>query len=142
MSTLVGAQSDKTDKPDSDRAQIAQLEDRWLKAVAEADVTVLNQILADDFARPAPTAGLFITKSQYLAYYRAHQQTPAAGSKRIDNLSIRIYGNTAIARGVVVTVDGKGVTLSRNLFTDVFLKRDGPWQAVSAQENAVDPHSD
>lgn len=38
-------------------AEIARLEDRWLKAVQDADIAALNQVLADDFVRPAPAAG-------------------------------------------------------------------------------------
>lgn len=143
MSTFVGAQPSRTDKPNKDRAEIAKLEDRWLKAIVEDDVAALNQILADDFARPAPAAGKFITKSQYLAYYRSRKPTPAAGSKHIENLSIKIYGQTAIARGMVVNAAPDGRIVSRNLFTDVFVNRDGRWQAVSAQENPLgDAHPD
>jgi hypothetical protein len=118
------------------KAEIASLEDRWLKAIEDADVTTLNQILGDDFVRPAPSTGQFITKSQLLAYYRSRKQMPSTGSKRIENLSVTLYGNTAITRGTVVSRDSSGRIVSKNLFTDVFVHREDRWQAVSAQENA------
>ncbi|HEY2468720.1 MAG TPA: nuclear transport factor 2 family protein [Terracidiphilus sp.] len=141
-SSLIIAQSGENE---SNRVtkEITRLEDRWLNAIQTADVAALDQIIADDFVRPAPAAGEFITKAQFLAYYRAQKPAPSTASTRIENLSVKDYGNTAIARGIVVNRDANGHILSRNLFTDVFVIRDGRWHAVSAQENALtNAHSD
>ena len=118
------------------KAEIAHLEDSWLRAIQAADISTLNRILADDFVRPAPTAGQFITKSEFLAYYKSHKPT-ASAVRHIENLNVTIYGHTAIARGNVVTADHTGHAVSRNLFTDVFVFRSSRWQAVSAQENEL-----
>lgn len=49
---------------------------------------------------------------------------------------MRLDGGDAVADGVVA-LDSSGRALSRSAFTDVFVKRDGHWQAVSAQEDVV-----
>ena len=46
-------------------------------------------------------------------------------------LRVLIYGDIAIATGSVVNGG------DRTVFTDVFARRDGRWQAINAQENAV-----
>ena len=52
-------------------------------------------------------------------------------------MTVTVYGATALARGVVTTTDSRGRAIRKLLFTDVFVKRAGKWQAVSAQENPV-----
>ena len=54
-------------------------------------------------------------------------------------LNVRVLGDAAIATGIVVTTDTTGTTLDRAVFTDVFVHRDGRWQAVNAQETLVVP---
>jgi hypothetical protein len=39
--------------------------------------------------------------------------------------------------GLLIATDENGKELSRWLFTDVFVRRDGRWQAVNAQETPV-----
>ena len=138
-SSLLNAQSAKTQTLRADRTEIPKLEDRWLKAIEDADTLTLDSILADDFVRPAPAAGRFITKSQLLVYYKSHKPASSA-PKHIENLKVTLYGTTAIARGNVATTDSNSDVVSRNLFTDVFMLRNGRWQAVAAQENDTTSH--
>lgn len=92
---------------------------------------------ADDFVRPAPESGGFVTKTELLSYYRSHL-SPQSTSKKTDRgPERRLYGSTAVTRGVVITTDLQGHQISSLLFTDVFERRNGRWRAVSAQENAV-----
>ena len=130
------AQSPRHDEAERAKAEIVQLEDRWLKAIEDVNVPVLSQILADDFVRPAPAAGQFVTRTQLLDYYKSRRRR-LSGKERIENMGVTLYGEAAIARGQVVTSDSSGRVRSRNLFTDVFVRRGGRWQAVSAQENDV-----
>ncbi len=76
-----------------------------------------------------------MSKNEHLQYLKQH---PAAfpGSKQFEQLRIRIYGNTAVATGIVTTDLGAG-GLKRTAFTDVFVRRKGSWQAVNAQELPV-----
>lgn len=124
-------------KQDREKAEIARLENEWLNDIVYANVDGIAKILADDFVRPAPESGRFVTKGELLSYYRSHLSAQSTSKKRIEGLSIALYGSTAVARGVVVTTDLQGREISRLLFTDIFAWRNGKWQAVSAQENAA-----
>ena len=52
--------------------------------------------------------------------------------------------NVGIVNGIVLTTDEQGPSrtganpeVERSIFTDVFVRRNGRWEAVNAQENAV-----
>ena len=113
------------------KQQLLALENRWLQV--EDDPVALESILAPDFLHVVP--GEIITKEQQLQFLR---QQPAAGQrpeKHFEDLHVRVYGEAGIVNGAVIktTQNGKRKTL----FTDVFARRDGKWQAVSAQELPV-----
>jgi hypothetical protein len=52
---------------------------------------------------------------------------------------VRFYGDVAIVNGSVIATGNGGKELDRTMFTDVFILRQGRWQAVNGQENAVQP---
>src|SRR6266536_2070134 len=113
---------------EQDRQALIALENTWLKG--EHDAAVLDPILASDFIHPVVT-GDFLTKAQHI-YYSSRHLPPANLKNRFDNLSVRIYGDVGIVNGTVVTSDEHGKDVSRTIFTDVFVYRDGRWQARSA----------
>jgi hypothetical protein len=80
-------------------------------------------------------AGVFLTKTQHIEWAVGH---PDAGNHRktFEELRVRVYGDTGIATGIVLDVDPSG-RRSRTIFTDVFVRRHGRWQAVNAQENQI-----
>ena len=128
------------DSAGRNKTEIVQLEKSWLHALQTDDVAALNRILAPDFVRPVPGSGTFITKREMLAYSRAHPGPRAKGAQ-FSRLNVWIHGDTAIARGILTTSSPQGHAARETLFTDVFLRRHGRWQAVSAQENNVPrPH--
>jgi hypothetical protein len=129
---------------EQDRAALIALENEWL--ANEHNAAALERILASDFVHPLPT-GDFVTKEQHIAFSSAHPPPPTQ-KQRFDQIQVRVYGDVGIVNGVVVTTDDKGRTggpsgtggdqeVNRTVFTDVFVWRDGRWQAVNAQENAV-----
>ena len=117
---------------ESDQHAVEALEHQWLWG--EHDRAALDTILADDFIHPV-TAGVFLTKSQHIGWAVSHP-APADRRRRFDGLRIRVYGQAAVATGTVVSIDRAGHE-DRTVFTDVFVRRNGRWQAVNAQENAV-----
>ena len=119
--------------PERDRAALIALENEWL--ANEHNPAALERILASDFVHPVPTGG-FVTKAQHIAFSSAHPP-PANLKQHFDQMRVRVYGDVGIVNGVVVTTDEKDHEVDRTVFTDVFLWRDGRWQAVNAQENAV-----
>ena len=119
---------------EGDRRALTDLENSWLKS--EHDSAALERILAPDFIHPVVT-GDFLTKEQHI-YYSTKYLPPANLQNRFEALKVRIYGSVGIVNGIVVTSDENGKEVNRTVFTDVFAKRDGRWQAINAQENKVE----
>ena len=118
--------------PESDRKALLSIEDEWLHA---RDSATLERILADDFVHPV-AQGVFLSKAEHIEWYVKHLP-PLERKRRFDQVRVRIYGDTAVVNGMVIANDASGKEVDRSVFTDVFVYRDGRWQAVNAQENRV-----
>jgi hypothetical protein len=118
---------------EQDRQALIALENAWLNS--QHDAWTLDHILVTDFIHPVVT-GDFLSKAQHI-YYSSRHLLPANLKKRFDNLSVRIYGDVGIVNGIAITSDEHGKDVNRAIFTDVFVYRDGCWQAINAQENMV-----
>jgi Domain of unknown function (DUF4440) len=130
---FAAAQSSR--KAEKDRQTIIALEQEWLHA--EHDATTLDRILASDFVHVVPVDH-FLTKQEHIDWAVKHPE-PKDRHTKFDKLNVRLYRDVGIANGSVVATDASGKELGRTMFTDVFVYRDGRWQAVNAQENAVRP---
>ena len=119
--------------PNKDRAAIISLEQEWLHA--GHDAATLNRMLASDFVHVVPVDH-FLTKQEHIDWAVKHPEQKDRRTK-FDKLNVRLYGDVGIANGSVVATDASGKELDRTMFTDVFVHRDGRWQAVNAQENGV-----
>ncbi len=119
---------------EQDRQALIALKNDWLRS--EHDAAALDSILASDFIHPVAT-GDFLTKAQHISYSSRHLP-PANLKNRFDNLSVRMFGDVGIVNGIVVASDEHGKEVNRTIFTDVFVYRDGRWQAINAQENRVE----
>ena len=119
---------------DEDSRALIEMENAWLKS--EHDRATLERILASDFIHPVAT-GDFLSKEQHI-YYSTKYLPPANLHNRFESLKVRIYDIVGIVNGLVVTSDENGKEVNRTVFTDVFAKRDGRWQAINAQENKVE----
>jgi hypothetical protein len=111
---------------------ITSLEQQWLDH--EHDRATLERIVADDFVHPV-ASGVFLTRAQHIDWAVAHP-APAGERRRFEDLRVRVYGDAAIATGIVVATGADGA-IARTIFTDAFARRQGRWQAVNAQENAI-----
>ena len=112
-----------------DEKQLLDLEQRWLVAGEQRDIPVLKEILADDFV-DVSYQGRLRNKADHLAATLA----PSKSRQTLEELKVRFYGDTGIVNGLDVTVTQDGSATYKVRFTDVFVKRAGRWQAVSAQE--------
>ncbi len=112
-----------------DTQALLSLEHRWLAAGVQRDTAALKKILADDFL-DVTFKGTLRDKADHLKATLA----PVHIQQSLDDLKVRIYGNTGIVTGVDVGTGPDGLTSYRLRFTDVFVKHAGHWQAVSAQE--------
>lgn len=106
---------------------IMKLENDWCVALIRNDVTALNAILADDMTEVAPS-GAVGTKSSILT---AAKSTKVSVCKN-ENMTVRIYGDAAVVRGVVTYKDTNAG--GEYQFTDTYIRRNGHWQCVANHE--------
>ena len=120
----------------SDQDILVQLERDWDKAFHSHDVATIDKILADEF---------IVTYDDGVRADRKKELELAAtfdehvDSSTMDDFIVREYGNTAIVwftLHLVGPVNGKPTEISF-FFTDVFVLRDGRWQAVSSQSTRI-----
>jgi ketosteroid isomerase-like protein len=130
----------------SDRQTLIALENEWL---SEGTPTNMERILAPDFVHPLP-CGRFLTRSEQIVWAAKRKQTTWP-KHHFAELRVRLYGDAGIVNGIVVATGKSGQVMHKTVFTDVFVRRNGRWQAVNAQENLVvdqtkvsskPPHSD
>ncbi len=121
-------------QPQTMEQEVRLVEQRWLENENRPDV--VQTILADDFVHVLPMG--FISKDEHLRYLRQHPNS-FPGTKHFEELQIRIYGDVAIATGIVSTLLKPESKPKRTAFTDVFIRRGGKWLAVNAQELPLEP---
>jgi len=123
------------------RRYIEDSERQWAESVPTSDTTVLKRILADDFVWVNPDgARIRWNKADTIA-------DAAAGpgdfvSNHVDEVSVRFFGNTALATGSEswVQKDATGrIRKGRFVWSDVWMRRSGRWLLVQAQDQAVAP---
>ena len=127
------AGGDEKHARNSDREALIALENDWLKN--EHNPAELGHILAADFLHPV-LSGDVLNKAQHIKFSSTHLSAPDF-KKHFEGLQVRVYGDVGIVNGLVVTTKKDGSTEGKTVFTDVFVYRNGRWQAINAQENAV-----
>ena len=114
----------------SDRAYIRQAESDWAESVMTNDVSVLERIQADDFV------GVWIDGSHYskadgIKQWLAHPSEFV--SNHLNEIEIRFYGDAAVAQGSESWKKKDG-TLGKFVWTDTWIRRNGKWQCVAAED--------
>jgi ketosteroid isomerase-like protein len=106
---------------------LLQMERDWSQAGMRKDGKTIDRILADDWVS-IDFHGKRVTKAQAMAELAS---TPAAPpSIELGEMKVRVMGATAI----VTCTDRSG----QYAWMDVFMKRDGHWQAVASQSTRVE----
>jgi uncharacterized protein (TIGR02246 family) len=111
----------------SDLDVLTWLNDEYIQAVRQSDVSRFREILADDFLCTLPD-GSIVDRHQFLK----HIATPyTLGNLQADDVNVRLMGDFAIvhARTTFTQPDG---TPGSGRYTDVWARRDGRWLAVAA----------
>lgn len=126
--------------PGKDEQGLLAMEDEWVNA---AGPDVLDRIYAPDFCHII-SDGRMASKNAELSYLRkqkapASTQRPAAqkAHRHFEDMKARIYGDIGVVNGRTVVSDEHGTPIRKTSFTDVFLWRDGRWQAINAQETPL-----
>jgi len=118
--------------PSPEEAAIRSAEAIWH---GPATAENLANLLADDFVRPMPNGQIW-GKAEQLAWLK-DRPAPAGFAGKAERLDVRLFGKTAVATGIAVVLDPTGKEVDRTIFTDVYVKRGGRWQMVSAQRGPV-----
>ena len=116
--------------------QILALEREWYEARQKRDVKSLEQLLADDVTLINPL-GQFGDKQRALKALGAG--TTTLESYTLEEVQVRLYGNTAVTTGRA-TVKGQtgGDDFSgAQRFTRVYVQRNGRWQLVAHQTTRI-----
>ncbi len=120
----------------SDEQQIRQIEREWLDATVKRDGAYLQKVETDDYTITGPD-GRLLSKAENLK--DATSGETVFDNIQIDDLKIRFYGDTAVVNGLgTVKSHAKSQhSTGQYSWTDVFVKTNGEWKAVSAHVTAV-----
>ena len=129
------------DTASDQKAVMATLE-AMAKATIAKDVATLGRIYADDITY-AHSSGLTETKAEVL---KNIQGKSVAEFMKFSNTAIRIYGDTALAKGVVDFrngAPGKMLDNHLNILWVLVRRSDAPhgWQIVARQTTRIGPSS-
>lgn len=117
---------------------ITQMERDWEEALKNKDKTKLESLIADDYVGIG-WDGKISTKAESIANSIAADTK--LDSYTLDPIKVRVYGDVAIATsGDTEKSSFKGKdTSGRWVWTDVYAKRNGRWQAVSSHTSRFPP---
>jgi len=115
--------------------EILKLEQTLIDADHRHERATLERLLADDFLA-LNSNGTMENKAEAIAW------SVSADNKwtdaKLSNLRVRIYGDAAVVTGnLMLTGSAKGYVSGPRLITDVWVRRDGRWQAVSEHVSLV-----
>jgi len=116
--------------------QILRLEEDRNRAITSGDAKALEQMTADDYTF-ITLRGELRTKAEIVSGFRSgsfHYE-----SRRISDLTVRIYGDTAVVTG---RSNQKGQENGKDYsgdyrFTRVYVKQGGAWKTVALQATLV-----
>lgn len=111
----------------SEQEAVLAVEARWLTAITAGDRDTVEDILARDF-KHISADGKFYDRAAEVAAMEPLPFTMNPTEQIVD-----IIGDTAVIHGVNTLIQD-GLSIARERFTDVFVKVDGEWKALSAQE--------
>jgi hypothetical protein len=112
---------------------IRESERLWAESVATGDTSALERILADDMVG-VQTNGNFYDKAKEIA--DTHNGPKFYISNHLNEVKIRFFGdNTAVAQGSESWVRRSGTpSRGRFVWTDTWIRRNGKWQIVAAED--------
>jgi ketosteroid isomerase-like protein len=111
---------------------IRDSEAAWAESVATSDTSVVKRILADDCVWVLD--GRVVDKAHAIA--EAAKGPGDFVSNHLDYAHVRIFGGTAIAQGSE-TWTRKSGKKGHFVWTDTWMRRDGQWQIVAAEDAVV-----
>lgn len=128
--SLGSARGSAQDQEAAARDQVLALEKAWNQAYKAGDTKALAGIL-DNSLVLVEDDGSLKTKSEFLASVKSSN----ANEEQVapESLTVRVFGNTAIAIGVIAVKESEGgKTIShRERFIDTWINREGKWVCIA-----------
>jgi hypothetical protein len=124
-----------TGEGDTAEQELIGLERAWGGAYLRRDTEALRRLLADEFTS-TDALGTVSDKARYImATVKAPDTFSPASEFELDDVNVRVYADVGVVTG---RATDKGWDRGPNLggryrFTDVFVRRQGRWQAVASQ---------
>jgi ketosteroid isomerase-like protein len=127
---LVAISGSAQDHDAAARDQVLALEKAWNQAYKAGDTKALSSIL-DNSLVLVEDDGSLKTKSEFLASVKSSN----ANEEQVapESLTVRVFGNTAIAIGVIAVKETKGgkTATRRERFIDTWINREGKWVCIA-----------
>ena len=123
----------------SDEAAIREALRQWDDAFVRRDTEALGRLLAEDFTL-TNAAGQVVDRNQYfMSIVKAPDMLQASGGS--EDVQVRMLSDTAAVVTGRSPVKGRPggralVVPGQYRFTDVYVKRDGRWQAVASHSTS------
>jgi ketosteroid isomerase-like protein len=114
------------------KKQIAELEDSWVQAVIKRDAAAFDRLLAPSFVYTEDDR--VYTRAALIREMTAGTDTVKSG--RNEDLTVRVYGNTAVATGWLILAGrgSKGAFERRYRYTDTWQKSGNTWRVIAAHD--------
>ena len=123
--------------------ELFKLETEFYEAYAKGDAAKIERLLATDYTHNDIRGG-FKSRANYMMYITTLADGIKAGavkieSSTIDDLRVRVYGDTAVATGRWTASGQRGdkVDAEQLRFVNVWVKQQGRWQTVAGQVTMV-----
>jgi ketosteroid isomerase-like protein len=132
-SVLVDTVPARSDEASKVEQELRALVRAWDEAFVKGDTATLDRLLADEFAFVGGAK-----KTDYLASFKT-RPADAIQSAVSTDIQVQVYGDTAILVGVdTISGQNKGQpSVTKWLYMDVWVKRDGRWQCVKTYASAA-----
>lgn len=115
-----------------DGSALVENEQAWAKALEQRDTAALDCLLAAEFEDAGPDGGLQ-DRGKTLAAAAKHRPV----HHDLTEMHAYVNGDFGYIRGLATAVDAQGKVQARVRFTDIYVYRDGRWQAVAAHESML-----
>ena len=128
-----------TPTPTGDEQTLLKLEQDWGEATMKGDVAFVDRSEAEEYVYTDPNGQLSNKKDSLDA---AKAGATKIVSFKIRDVKVHVYGDSAVLTGQTQLKgkDDNGTDISGDYrWTDVFIRREGRWQAVASQATAIQP---
>jgi len=117
------------------------------EAYVEADISILEGLLEENYVHINGSSGKVLDRDDWLRWVESRREELESGvlvvaDYRIEDLSVEIYGETAVVVGVAVSKGSRnGVPSDSQVrFTNVWVHREGAWRRAAFHDTPLLEH--